>query len=99
MQNHKSGLQALKLTEEPYKGIMYTYGKVSFKERDDGNMSCNFEYNIIDDCNKEVDMKEFEKYISKILEVMLREGIENNSLIYTGGVDENRTEDSNESRL
>ena len=98
MQNHKSGLQALKLTEEPYKGIMFTFGKVWFEERDD-RMACNFEYNIIDDCDKEIDMAKFEDYISKILDQMIRQGIEDNNLIYTGGVDENRTEDSNESDL
>ena len=89
MQNHKSGLQALKLTEEPYKGIMFTFGKVTFEERDEGRMTCNFEYNIIDDCDKEIDMVEFEQYISQILEVLIKQGIEENSLTYTGGVDEN----------
>ena len=97
MQNHKSGLQALKLTEEPYKGIMFTFGKVSFNERDDGNMTCNFEYNIIDDCNKEIDMRQFENYISRILEALIQQGIRDNSLTYTGGVNEDRTKDSNES--
>ena len=98
MQNHKSGLQALKLTEEPYKGIMFTFGKVWFEERDD-SMACNFEYNIIDDCDKEIDMAAFENYISKILDQMIRQGIKDNSLVYTGGVDENRTKDSDESDL
>jgi hypothetical protein len=95
LQNHKSGMQALRLTEEPYKGIMFTFGKVSFNERDDGHMACNFEYNIIDDCDREIDMAEFEKYISKILEELIRQGIKENSLTYTGGVDENRTKDLN----
>lgn len=99
MQNHKSGLQALKLTEEPYKGIMFTFGKVSFDEREDGHMTCNFEYNIIDDCDKDIDMGEFEGYISRILEALIKQGIQENSLVYTGGVDENRTEDSNESGI
>ena len=99
MQNHKSGLQALKLTEEPFKDIMFTFGKVTFDEREEGRMTCNFEYNITDDCDKDIDMGEFEHYISKILEVLIRQGIEENSLIYTGGVDENRTKDSEQSDI
>lgn len=96
MENRRNGMQALKLTEEPYKGIMYVYGKVSFDEENDiGRLK--FEYEIIDDADLDYDVKEFETYIGKILEEMIHQGIRDNSLVYTGGVDENRNEDSSES--
>jgi hypothetical protein len=42
-------------------------------------------------------MKPFEAYIGKILEQLIHIGVEENSITYTGGIDENRTEDSNQS--
>jgi hypothetical protein len=96
MENKANGMQAIKLTEEPFEGIIYTYGKVEFKE-DEGKDKINlaFEYEILDMNNKGLtDMKPFEIYIGKILEELIHIGIEENNISYTGGVDENRTENS-----
>ena len=91
-----TGLDAIKLTEHPFDGIIYTYGKVEFEENESADsLHIKFEYEILDNAGKFfTDKQPFEKYIGKILEELLHEGIANNDLTYTGGVDENRTKDS-----
>ena len=46
LENKHNDLQAIKLTEEPFSGIMYTYGKVSFEE-DNHNAIIKFDYETI----------------------------------------------------
>ena len=90
------GLDALKLTEEPFAGIIYTYGKVSFEEGD--ALKINFDYSVVDYADKVItDAKPFEKYIGDILVELIHRGIEKNNLTYTGGIDENRNKDSEQS--
>lgn len=99
MENRHNGLQAIKLTADPFSGIMYTYGKVSFEE-DEANFTATlkFEYEVLDWADKEPDdLGFFETVLGKILEELIHQGIEENNLTYTGGVDENRTKDSGES--
>jgi hypothetical protein len=99
MESKDNGMQAIKLTDPPFDGIIYIYGKVELKE-DESNDKLNlaFEYEILDHAGKAMtDMKPFESYIGKILEELIHIGVEENSITYTGGVDENRTKDSDES--
>lgn len=96
VESSTTGLQALKLTEGAYEGIIYTYGKVEFDE-DEANdkVYIKFEYDILDQAGKGLtDKAPFEKYIGDILTEMIHRGVADNSLVYTGGVDENRTKDS-----
>jgi len=99
LEHKHSGLQAIKLTEGAFEGIIYTYGKVSIDtDEENGRIHLKFEYEILDYADKGMtDIKPFESYIGKILEGLIHEGVEENSLTYTGGVDENRTEDSKQS--
>lgn len=95
VENRKNGMDAIKLLEEPFSGIIYSYGRVSFEE-DEANdrLKMSFEYEIHDKNGKEfTDFKPFEKYIGDLLQEMIHQGIAENSLTYTGGVDENRTGD------
>ena len=98
-ENRHNGLQAIKLTEGAFEGIIYTYGKVSiYADEENDKIHLKFEYEILDYADKGMtDMKPFEAYIGKILEGLIHEGVEENNLTYTGGVDENRTEDSKQS--
>ena len=99
LESKHDGLQALQLTEGAFEGIIYTYGKVAF-DADEANdtIRIKFEYEILDYADKGLtDKAPFEQYIGKILEELIHEGIANNDLTYTGGVDENRTEDSEQS--
>lgn len=95
------GLQEIELTEGKFSGIVYTYGKVEFVEDDVADQATiSFEYNIVNLNNNEIEEpKEFETYIGKILEDLIRFGLEKNSITYTGGVDENRAENSGKSNL
>ena len=99
LESRSNGMQAIKLLEEPFAGIIYTYGKVSLDEKDN-TVHLSFEYDIIDYNSKVLtDKAPFEQYIGMILEDLIHLGIQENSISYTGGVDENRTKDSNESDL
>ena len=73
--------------------------KVDFDE-DEANdtLHLRFEYDILDYNDKGLtDKAPFEQYIGDILQELIHEGIARNNLTYTGGVDENRTEDSEQS--
>jgi hypothetical protein len=99
VESKQDGLQAIKLTEGAFEGIIYTYGKVTFDE-DEANdkIHLRFEYDILDQNDKGLtDKAPFEQYIGDILQELIHEGIERNNLTYTGGVDENRTKDSEQS--
>lgn len=88
MENKHNGNRAIKLTDKPYEGIIFSYGRVSFDEQED-NLKINFHYDIHDDAGYELDQKEFEQYLGDFLQELLRYGLENNEIIYTGGIDEN----------
>ena len=95
LENRGSGLQAIKLLEEPFSGIIYTYGKVELKEdKENDILRINFEYDILENSNPNLDLNQFEKYIGDILTELIHIGVRENNISYTGGVDENRTEDS-----
>ncbi len=99
MESRSDGTIAIKLTEPPFDGIIYNYGKVDLNE-DGDTVRLHFEYEILDMADKGLtDKKPFESYIGKILEELIHIGIEENSITYTGGIDENRTKDSDESDL
>lgn len=90
------GFFYVKLTDRPYEGIIYSYGKVELLEEGD-SLRLKFDYEIIDDNSIDVDEQAFKQEIGDILVEMIEEGVAKNSLVYTGGVDENRTKDSGES--
>jgi hypothetical protein len=103
LEHKHSGLQAIKLTEGAYEGIIYTYGKVSFDPNEENDtLHLKFEYEILENADRGMtDMKPFEKYIGDILEELLHQGVEENNLTYTGGteIDANRTKDSEQSDI
>ena len=90
------GFFYVKLTDGKHEGIIYSYGKVEFIEEGE-TLRLKFDYDIIDDNDIDVDTQEFKQEIGDILMQMIEEGLSKNSLVYTGGVDENRTKDSGES--
>lgn len=99
LERKSDGLSAVKLTEEPYAGIIYSYGKVSFDvDEQNDKLKINFDYEVHDMNSKVItDPKPFEEYIGNILQELVHLGIRDNSITYTGGVDENTTTDSSES--
>lgn len=75
--------QWIHLTEGPYAGIVYKYGRVQLVE-DGDQLRIKFEYEL-DDGSKLDD--NFIQYIGPILGEMIEEGLMKNSIVYTGGID------------
>lgn len=90
------GNQLIKLTESPYCGIIYSYGRVRLLEEDD-LLRVQFEFNIHENPIGDIERNQFKNYIGDILVDLIDKNLINNSLVYTGGIDENRTKDSNQS--
>lgn len=92
VESRKSGVEAIKLTSGPYRGIIYSYGKVKFDE-DGDSCKLNFEYEVHEN-HMEYVQEEFETYIGDLLQFIIMDQLQKNEITYTGGIDENRNEDS-----
>lgn len=94
-----TAIYTVELTEGKFSGIIYEYGKVEVTEMPEGNAAkLSFDYtmhNVIEDEN--FDKPAFEQTIGEILHHLIEEGLKNNSIVYSGGVDEDRKNDSSES--
>ena len=78
----------IKLTEGQYKGIIFSYGAVSFEE--DGDiLRLKFEYDIHEAEGISYVQSELEEHLGQLLQLILVEQLMNNEVVYTGGVDEN----------
>lgn len=102
VESKTSGLEAIKLLEDPYSGIIFTYGKVSFDvDEVNDHLKIKFDYDILHDpINPRTGFvkEEFENYIGDLLQELLHQEIAKNNVTYTGGIDdENRTGDIIES--
>jgi hypothetical protein len=81
------GIQAIKLTDEPYSGIIFSYGKVEFPDSEEPILS--FEYNLHHVPDGMIyDEEEFKQYIGDFLIELIMWGLKQNSIVYKGGVDE-----------
>lgn len=90
-----SGCQALMLTEGKHAGIIFSYGKVEFKEDTENNtLGMHFEYEVHETFDIEYDKKEFEEELAEFLHELIIYGVEQNEIVYSGGVDEDRENDS-----
>ena len=77
-------------TEGKYAGVKIVLGAVRFVENEEkDNCTLKYNYDIIEGNIEDSDKKEFDDYIGDTLMQMLSDGIKNNDLVYTGGVDEN----------
>jgi hypothetical protein len=95
-----NGHQLIKLTSGQYSGIIYTYGAVSFEEGTEGNAVLKFDYAIhwsCEDLIKDMDMTDFPTVIGNNLVDLITEQLARNEIVYTGGIDENRATDSEQS--
>lgn len=91
-----NGNQLIQLTSSEYSGIIYTYGKVRLVEEDD-LLRVQFEYDIHENPVGFVDRDKFRNHIGDILIDLLEENLLKNNVVYTGGIDENRTTDIDQS--
>jgi hypothetical protein len=88
-----NGNQLIKLTCNPYSGIIYTYGRVRLVEEDE-LLRVQFEYDIQENPVGILEREKFRNYIGDILVELLEENLLKNNVVYTGGTDENRTTNS-----
>jgi len=68
------GQHAIRITDGPYKGIVYTYGVVGFDEEDEEELTVQFSYDIIENPKKTdvlEDMK-FHDIMGDILIIILK---------------------------
>ena len=88
VQNKDAKWQGIGLTEEAgkYQGVIYSYGKVSFGEKEDkdGNLPLHFEWNILDSNGlpKEMFEEEFFNLIGDILYDIMDKQLQDGSLQY-----------------
>ena len=79
---------AMTLADDQFKDIWYTYGKVSFDEGDDCTM--RFDYDVVEgrDFESEVEKSLFENKIGDALIELIKRGIEDRNLVFSGGTNE-----------
>jgi hypothetical protein len=95
----RSGEQdRLKLTEGDYSGIIFSYGAVRFDEEGD-TCKMHFEYEVHEDAGVTYIKEELEQYLGDLLQFIIMDQLQQNSISYTGGVDEIRTTDSEQTDL
>jgi uncharacterized protein YutD len=84
----KDGFEKIKFTNNQFSDIIFSLGRVQFVDGDDGEPRLNFKYDIHMH-GSSIDKDEFEKTIAEFIIQKIEEGLKDNSLVYTGGVDEN----------
>lgn len=81
---------SIEYTNGKYAGIKIVLGAVKLEEnQEQDNCTLKYNYDIIEGIVEDSDKKEFDNYIGDTLMQMLSDGVKNNDLIYSGGVDEN----------
>lgn len=77
IQHKSSGLEAIKLLDEPFEGMIVAYGKITADTSDEDNITLSFEYEIIDNASKQfTDMGPFEAYLGDLLQHMIMQSIQ-----------------------
>ena len=90
----------LEFIDHTFSGIKFILGKVQLLEEND-NCTLKYHYDIIEN-NTEHSIKHdvkqsFEQTVGDLVMQMIDDGLENENLIYYGGVDENRTDNTKQS--
>lgn len=77
IQHKESGLEAIKLLDEPFAGMIVAYGKISADTSDEDNITLSFEYELIEAASKQfADMGPFEQYLGDLLQQIIFEGLQ-----------------------
>ena len=98
LQSRSGEPDRIKLTEGQYSGIILSYGKVRFDEEGD-TCKMHFEYEVHEDTGVTYIKEELEEYLGDLLQFIIMEQLQKNSISYTGGVDEIRTTNSEQTDL
>ena len=80
---------SVRLTEGKFAGVKYVLGKTELiEDKVKDNLTLKYHYDIIESKVEDSDKSEFETLIGDVLMQMLSDGVKNNDLVYSGGVDE-----------
>lgn len=82
------GLEKIKFTNNEFSDIIFSLGRVKFIEGDDGEPRLSFHYDVYEG-DSAIDKDRFEHTIAEFIIQKIEEGLKDNNLVYTGGVDEN----------
>jgi hypothetical protein len=81
-----NGAHKLKFTDNEFRDIVFSIGKVSFDEKD-GEHTMRYQYDVLE--HKDPYEKDLlDKAVGDLVMHLLEEGVKDNSLVYTGGIDE-----------
>ena len=87
-----NGFYHIKFTNEQYSDIIIKFGEISFDDQGD-ECIMHFDYDIIKNPNNIDINDDFKQYIGDVILEMIQQQLENNEVIYTGGIDDNRIND------
>ena len=82
-----NGLQVMLITTGEFNGIEFTYGKVEIKDVN-GECILSFDRDIHSHPTESIDMDRFDQFVGDYLISVIDEYLANNSVVYSGGVDE-----------
>ncbi len=83
-----NGAHKLKFTSDEFQGIIFTIGKVSFEDKAESGTIMHYQYDVLEHSEPyEKDL--LDKAVGDLVMHLLDEGVKDNSLVYTGGIDEN----------
>jgi hypothetical protein len=96
-EEHSDNKYAITLEEGKFAGVKFVFGEVSFKLPESGiisdedNCTLKYDYDIIESPSQivEENVIEFETLLGDLLLQLIDEGVVQNDIVYTGGVDEN----------
>lgn len=89
--------EALMLTEGKHRGIIFSYGKVKLNEEtvgDELRLQLKYDYEVHDDGGVFYKKEELEQELGDFLVELIGSQIEDNEVVFTGGVDEIRENDN-----
>lgn len=85
------GIIVLEYDDEPYKGIQWTFGGMTFadEENPDGSLNMSYDFEVVSEHNlSEEQLSEFGKITGDVILQILQEQIEKKEVVYKGGVNE-----------
>lgn len=86
------GQYKIKFTNTNFNDIILSIYGIQFIEEDE-HANMKFDYDIHEGTVSDEDAEEFKQLMGDFILQAIVAGIQNNDLVYTGGVDENRTND------
>jgi hypothetical protein len=90
------GKPAIRLLNNQFEGIIVSLGRVAFHEAGD-SYRMSYDYNNLDDNDGNYTLEELKQELGDTIIDMITKGLEKNDLVYTGGIDDNRENNSSES--